>query len=148
VAPKRKREVVIDASLAINFAVPGYPYYDQAQRLFAEWDKKDVVLISPHLYEAEVDTGLRRLVYHKALTPTAGKAAQDILDALSVRLVYNRKVRQRARQIAEQFNQSRVYDSIYAALAELRHCEFWTADEKFYKAVSGRLKFVRFIGNY
>ena len=147
-ARKRRNEVVIDASLAIHFAIPGYPHHDQAQRLFEEWDEKGMMLISPHLYEAEADSGIRRLLHRGALTPTAGKAAQEVLDALSVRLVYNRQVRKQAREIAEKLHQSKVYDSTYAALAELRRCEFWTADEKFYNAVSGMLTSIKFIGNY
>lgn len=38
----------------------------------------------------------------------------------------------RAREIARQFGQERIYDSLYAALAELHGCEFWTADKVFY----------------
>ena len=45
----------------------------------------------------------------------------------------------RAREIARQSNQERVYDSIYAALAELRGCELWTADKAFYDAVKSKL---------
>jgi predicted nucleic acid-binding protein len=42
----------------------------------------------------------------------------------------------------------RVYDSTYAALAEIRGCELWTGDERFYNVAQGALAFVRFIGSY
>jgi predicted nucleic acid-binding protein len=79
---------------------------------------------------------------------SAGKAAQMLLNALPVVIVYDPRVRERAREIAEQFNQERVYDATYAALAELRGCEFWTADKAFFDTVSGTLTFIKFIGNY
>ena len=57
-------------------------------------------------------------------------------------------IRLRAREIARRFGQERVYDSTYAALAETRGCEFWTADYAFYMAVKDELAFVRFLAEY
>lgn len=147
-ASKRINEVVIDASLAVNFVLPTYSYHGQVRRLFEEWEKHGVILAAPHLFEAESDSGIRRLVHLKKISASTGAMAQSILEALSVRLIYNRNARKRARQIAEQFNQSRIYDATYASLAEVRRCIFWTADEKFFNAVSETLTFVKFIGNY
>jgi len=53
-----------------------------------------------------------------------------------------------ARNIARSFNQPKIYDSLYAALAELRGCEFWTADKTFYDAVKSTLSFVRYLPDY
>jgi len=50
--------------------------------------------------------------------------------------------------LAEQFNQRFVYDATYAALAELRGCEFWTADKTFYDAVKAALTFVKYLPDY
>jgi predicted nucleic acid-binding protein len=82
------------------------------------------------------------------LTPKAGAAAQKILNAVPVTIIHNPAVRPRARALAELCNQERVYDSTCAALAELRHCEFWTADKAFYEASGGNLSFIRFIAEY
>jgi len=53
-----------------------------------------------------------------------------------------------ARDIAEQFNLPTVYDATYAALAELRGCEFWTADKVFYDTVKAVLTFVKYLPDY
>ena len=58
------------------------------------------------------------------------------------------RLRQRTREIAEQFNQRAVYDASYAALAELRGCEFWTADKAFYDADKAALTFVKYLPDY
>lgn len=146
-ARRRSREVVVDASLVLHLVLPAYLYHEQALQKFSQWANEDVTLMAPHLFAAEVDSGIRRLVHSGALTPQAGQQAQKIVDTLAVRLVYNTKVRRRAREIAEHLHQSKVYDATYAALAELRRAEFWTADRKFYRAARDTLSFVHFIGH-
>lgn len=54
----------------------------------------------------------------------------------------------RAREIARQFHQERIYDSLYAALAELYNCEFWTADRSFFEAVAPGLVYVKYLPDY
>jgi len=68
--------------------------------------------------------------------------------AVRVRIVTHPNLVRRAREIARQFKQERIYDSLYAALAELRGCEFWTADEAFYDAVKAVLSFVKYLPDY
>ncbi|MCS7198538.1 MAG: helix-turn-helix domain-containing protein [Candidatus Bipolaricaulota bacterium] len=80
--PRRQNEVVIDASFALHLVLPGYPYHEQAMKIFTAWGFAEVTLIAPHLFEAEVDSGIRRLVQSGALTPEAGRAAQQIVDAI------------------------------------------------------------------
>ncbi len=67
---------------------------------------------------------------------------------MTVQLVTHSKMRQRAREIAEQFNLRTVYDATYAALADLQGCEFWTADKVFYDAVKTVLTFVKYLPDY
>jgi predicted nucleic acid-binding protein len=70
------------------------------------------------------------------------------LDKVTVQLLMPSKLRQRAREIAEQFNLRAVYDATYAALAELHGCEFWTADKVFYDTVSTVFSFVKYLPDY
>jgi predicted nucleic acid-binding protein len=105
-------------------------------------------LVAPPLFESEADSVIRRYLYQGLLDQDAGKAAQDLLDALPVTIVQDTRVRKRARQIAETFNQDRVYDATYSALAELMGCEFWTADQAFHQAVKNGLDYVRFVGEF
>jgi len=67
---------------------------------------------------------------------------------VGVRIFTHSDMVHRAREISRQFNQERIYDSIYAALAEFRCCEFWTADKAFYNAVKSTLSFVRYLPDY
>ena len=65
-----------------------------------------------------------------------------------MRLCTHPRLRQRTREIAEQFNLRTVYDASYAAMAELGRCEFWTADKVFYNTVKAGLTFVRYLPDY
>lgn len=141
------RKIVIDANLAINVVLRGHPYHHQAQRFFADCAQTGRLLLAPPLYESESDSVIRRFVHLSILTKEEGVAAQAVLNALPIIIVYDPKVRARARQVAEEFKQPRVYDATYAALAELQGCEFCTADETFYNTVKESLTFVKFLGS-
>jgi predicted nucleic acid-binding protein len=140
--------VALDASGAAAFALPDEKHHVRARRLIADLAKQNARLIAPPLFESEADSIIRRRVFLATLTASAGAKALALMDALQVEVMYDPATRLRAREIAAQNNQVRVYDSTYAALAEARGLELWTADERFYNSVSGALPFVKFIGNY
>ena len=59
------------------------------------------------------------------------------------RLLHNRAI-----DLAVELNQRLAYDSHYLALAEALDCEFWTADQPFYRAARNSYPRVQWIGNY
>jgi predicted nucleic acid-binding protein len=138
----------MDASAAISFVLPDEKHYQRAQRLVAAWAQKDFRLCAPPLFESEADSVIRRRVHIGTMTPRASAAAFTVLDALQVEIFQDEAVRLRARQLAEQFNTIRCYDTTYAAFAEGRGLELWTADERFFNTVKGTLNFVFYVGNY
>ncbi len=144
-------EAVLDASGAAAFAIPDEEHYAAAGARIAQLRAAGVQFIAPPLFESEFDGILRRRVFLQTLTPEAAHAAQRIADALQVAIIYDAATRVLARSIGEMLNRMRVYDATYAALAQLRGCDFWTADARFYNAATdegagGALPFVRFIG--
>src|SRR5206468_1204709 len=50
--------------------------------------------------------------------------------------------------LADSHHQPAAYDAQYLALAQLSGCNFWTADERLFNAVSNKLPFVKWIGSY
>ncbi len=141
-------EIVVDASLAAAFALPAEARHDKARALIAALAKQNARLVAPPIFESEADSIIRRHVFLKTLDESAGAAALAVMDALQVEIVYDPATRLRAREMARETNQIRVYDSTYAALAEARGVELWTADERFFNSVGSTLRFVKFIGNY
>ena len=137
--------VVIDANIAINVAVPTHPYHDPALRLIQAWIDDGNELVAPPLFESEVDSFVRLNTTRGFWTPEAGLGILRIVDSLPVTITHDSRVRLIARSIATSFDERRVYDSTYAALAQILNCEFWTADRRFYQRVNDRLGYVRFV---
>ena len=141
-------EMCVDASVVVKLLFKGETHRVTARRLVKDCLDNHVTMIAPPFFESEVDTAVRKRVFAGRLTPADGKQAFKYLDQFSVQVISSKPIRQRAREIAEEFSQRTVYDSVYAALAELRGCELWTADKQFYDAVKGKLKFVKFLPDY
>lgn len=141
-------EYCVDASIAVKWAVTGEPFRAKARAFLRDAGVSGTRLIAPPIFTSEVDSAIRKRVFDGKMTANEARKAYVILDATPVEIVDIPGVRQRAREIAELFNQRFVYDATYAALAELRGCEFWTADKTFYDVVKMALTFVKYLPNY
>jgi predicted nucleic acid-binding protein len=137
--------VCVDASLVLWSLIPA-PLSDQAEVALQEWRQERVTLIAPALFAFEVTSSLRRLVYLKELTPEEGEEAFERFLRIGVRLSHRRGIFPLAWNLAKRFDLPRAYDTAYLALAQLRNCEFWTADERLYNAVSKELRWVNWLG--
>lgn len=141
-------ERCVDASVIVKLALKGEPYRVKARQLVRESIAMGIDLIAPPIFPSEVDTVIRRRVYDGKLSQAEAQRAYAVLDRAPVQIVTHPNLRQRAREVAEQFSQRTVYDASYAALAELRGCEFWTADRGFYEVVKATLFFVKYLPDY
>lgn len=65
---------------------------------------------------------------------------------LGVQLRQSQGLHLRAIGLAAGLQQNAVYDSHYLALAESLDCDFWTADQRFYRAVTDSFPRVRCVG--
>jgi predicted nucleic acid-binding protein len=141
-------EQVVDASVAIKWVVKGEPFRNKARQLLREARLKGIVLIGPPLLHYEVESTLQRRLYQNRTTLDAVDTSLKAFYTVGVQTVTHPDMVRRAREIARQFNQERIYDSLYAALAELRGCQFWTADKAFYEAVKSALSFVKYLPDF
>jgi|SRR5215208_7687302 len=141
-------EVCVDASLAIKVVVTEAGS-DKADALFEQWASEETQLIAPVFFEVETDSILRQKAsLRRELTADQAQRAFASLRALPIKTKHSSEQRERAWEIAREFQFPTVYDATYLALAELRRCQFWTADEKLFKQVRSKLTFVQWLGNY
>jgi predicted nucleic acid-binding protein len=119
-----------------------------AEALLEKWQQEHVTLIAPALLAFEVTSSLRRLVYLGEITPDQGEEAFREFLKISVQLSHQYGIFPLAWSLSKRFNFPRAYDAAYLALAQLRHCEFWTADKRLFNAVSRELSWVRWLGDY
>lgn len=141
-------DLCVDASLAIKLVLGGESLRAHARQLYKDAATASALLVAPPIFESEVDSVIRLRGFAKRLTSREADRAYEALDLLRVDIQNPEGLRRRAREIATRFNQERVYDSTYAALADIRGCEFWTADHAFYSAVKDELPDVRFLADY
>lgn len=122
--------VVIDSNLAVWTVLPSVAQEDVVD-LFVTWHKQGKRIVAPDLWLSESTSVIRRLVFHKIISPAQGKTAIDDLFSLGVETTPLDKVLcQRAFEWAERFRQAKIYDSLYVALAEQLGAELWTADKR------------------
>lgn len=138
--------VCVDASLIVPTLVP-HPLSEQAETLLAGWRSESRGMIAPALLAFEVTATVRGYVYAKVISPERGEQAIAEFLQLPIRHSSQRSLFPLANRLAHEFNRPRAYDTAYLALAQLRRCEFWTADERLYNAVKDRFPWVRWVGN-
>lgn len=141
-------ECCIDANIAVKWFIKGEAFRRKALKFLRESQAAGITLIAPPLFEMETDSVIQTRVVDGRTTPAVADKTLALLDTAPVVTVTDPRLRQRAREIARQFHQRKVYDATYAALAELRGCEFWTADKVFYHAVKAVLSFMKYLPHY
>jgi len=141
-------ELCVDACVAIKWFIMREPHRSKAIRLRDDAAKSGRTIIAPPLFEPEVDGIVQSYLADGRLTVSVADRILALIDAAPVIVLTHPGVRQRAREIARTYNQRKVYDATYAELADLRGCDFWTADQNFYSQVRHGLPFVKYLPNY
>jgi predicted nucleic acid-binding protein len=142
------QEICVDASVAGRWIIAGESWQRKARVLLRDAKAAGVTLIAPPLFEYEIESVVQGRVYNGRLLTAQADVALTQLTAIGVQTITVPGMVVRAREIARRYDQERIYDALYAALAELRDCEFWTADTRFYDAVRSELSFVRHLLDY
>ena len=72
---------------------------------------------------------------------------QDLM-TLGISLHEAPDIHRRALEQASRLGQGAMYDAQYLALADSLRCEFWTADQRFYRTASSSVGNLRWIGEF
>ncbi|GAC1616126.1 MAG: type II toxin-antitoxin system VapC family toxin [Ktedonobacteraceae bacterium] len=141
--------VVVDASIAVKWVV-NEEDSDVAKTLLTKWGNTKMVVTAPSLLIYEITNIFYRHVQSgKLQSEDAKKGLDEIINkTLTFRFSPNTTLSLRAMELAHQFGLSATYDAHYLALAELQECELWTADTRMWRAVKGKLSWIRSLGDY
>lgn len=136
---------VVDASLALRRLIAG-AFQPEARSLWRRWDGEATLRISPAIFSLEVASALLRQVRVAHLPPPEAHASiAGLLRSVTI-VPDDATLAERAFDIAHSVGASKVYDSMYAALAEREGCELWTGDERYWNAAHGRYPWIRWVG--
>lgn len=148
-SPKAKRtgksKLVVDASVALKWQLDDEECVPQAIALRDDCLKKSIEMCAPTLWLYEVTNGFIVASWRGRFPSAEVSQALDDLFALGIKLRTPDPQRVAALALAHKIT---AYDSAYLASAEQENCDLWTGDVEFYHAVSKKLRWVRWIGEY
>jgi predicted nucleic acid-binding protein len=139
--------VVVDSGLYLAIGLHE-PFAANAQALLDSLIAAKYQMAAPYLFRYELALVTRKYVARGRITLDD---AQEMLRGLlrePVEPFADEQLLRRAYELATEYNRPTAYDSLYLALAEQLDCEFWTADLKLFNAVSTKLTWVKWIGNF
>ncbi len=139
--------VVLDAGVYIANVLPE-TLSGEAKGLIAQLQAARTVFHAPTLIRFEMVAVARKAVYQKRVTPQEGLTARDVFLNFPITLHFDEVLLKRAYELATTYNRPTAYDAQYLALAERLNCDFWTADERLFNAVSSQLPTIKWLGNW
>ncbi|MEK7276721.1 MAG: type II toxin-antitoxin system VapC family toxin [Chloroflexota bacterium] len=136
--------IVIDSGVVIKWFLPEDDS-TTAETIQSQLERGDVILLAPELLLAEVAN-----ILWKKRSQLGEEEATRIIDSVistGIWIVGMEPLIREAYRIARQFDRT-AYDSTYIALARERDCDFVTADERLFNAVSSREPRVKLLRDY
>ena len=139
--------MVVDASLAFKWLV-SEQNSDKDRAISRSWVNEGIQAVAPYLMPVEVTNALHRRVLRGELSVEDATRLLEHLLASGIELRDAPDLHTGALRLAHQLRQEAIYDAHYLALADILGCEFWTADERFYRAAAPVSQSVRWIGEF
>ena len=140
-----EKSVVIDASLAVMWAVPE-DYSDKALQLAETWGKEETRLLAPCLLLTEVTKALYKRIIRKEMDLPKVREALEVILAFGIEILDEVGLHTLAIEVALQLGQPATYDAHYLALALMYDCPLWTGDRRFYNAARKSFPQVHWVG--
>ena len=134
-------QVCVDASFSLKLVLPE-PERPAVLAQWDSWEGNGFDFIAPSLWLYETHSTLRRKAESGVLTEDEAVQAWRILLAHGVETAIPAGLLDRAWMLAAELGLHRTYDMTYLALAELRGCELWTADNRTVNAARGRFEWL------
>lgn len=135
-------EVCVDASFGLKLVL-GEPERPRVRQQWEEWARSGLSIVAPWLWTFETHSVLRQTVVRGDVTDHRARAAWRLLQRQGVRILHPEGVMDRAWELAGELNRPVTYDMVYVALADLRGCELWTADQRLINAAGSRFQWIR-----
>lgn len=142
--------VCVDASIIIKWVIPERDS-EQALDLLANLADRGAIFVEPALLLYEVPSAILRKVAKGQMSADEADEAFAKFQFLATRMSVSAEDRQRVQRawtIASEHGLSRIYDSVYVALAEEFGADCWTADAKLHRAISNDFPRLKLLSDF
>lgn len=139
---------VVDASVALKWQFKDEHETEAALRLLDDFVQGKIELLSPTLFAYEIANAVHIAISRERIPEKEGWGAIKDLLALGIQQIsFDDNLVEKAFTLSGKHKRS-VYDCSYLALAEHEDCPLYTADQRFYNALAGKLDFIKWVGDY
>lgn len=139
--------IVIDSGILLAIFLKE-PSSAKSVALLNQLAAQNLQLVAPTLLRYEVISVIRKAVVQSRITTSEAASAINIFFAQSIIYEVSDALLLRGYDFATQLGRPVAYDAQYLAVAERYQCDFWTADERLFNAVSNTLPWVKWLGNF
>ncbi len=139
--------LVLDSGILIARLIPE-AISKKAVAFLDQLEQRQIQIVAPMLFRYEMVAVTRKALYQKRIDPQKALVSLDLALSYPIDYVIDEALLRRAYELATLHNRPTAYDSQYLAVAERYQCEFWTADERFYNAITASWSQIRWLGNW
>jgi predicted nucleic acid-binding protein len=140
-------QIVVDASVGVKWRLDDEVHTQEARALLKDYADGRVDLIAPKLFMVEVANAFAVAVMRQRIEEVDARESFQAVIEVGFSFLEDSDYLIPAWEIAAKHSLS-IYDALYLALAESIGCDFYTGDDRLYKAVEEKLPYVKWIGNY
>ena len=141
--------IVVDTSVVIKWILEEADSA-KAKALLTEWIDKETSILAPALLAYEVANVLYQKVRKGEIVLEVAKETltEILLSELDINFLHDPVLSLRAVELAHKYGLQASYDVHYLALAEHEGCELWTSDTRMWRAIGGKIAWLRRLEDY
>ena len=140
-------QLVVDANVVAKLYLRDERYTANTDLLFSRFQRGEVRLIAPRLITYEVPAAIKRGAVRVKATEETWRAAISSFEFLGLAVVDDSDAKYEATRLAINYACT-YYDALYLLLAEDLGCRFITADEKVWRTLHTRAKYLLLLASY
>ncbi|MCI0420742.1 MAG: type II toxin-antitoxin system VapC family toxin [Acidobacteria bacterium] len=139
--------VVLDASVALKWSFTDEEAASEAVALLDDFVEGRVNLIAPTLFTYEIVSAIHVAINRRRIKESDGISAIRSIMGLEIGLRAFEDLVDETFRLSRRYSLS-PYDGAYLALASKAQAEFLTGDRRLFNAISKRISWIRWIGDY
>ncbi len=129
-------DIVVDSGFVYLTLLPN-PQQSKLRQTINTWQETGIILHAPSLWHYEFVSTITKAVHFKQLNRAEAEAILELGNIFDIQFYLpDAELNRAAFDWTLKLQRANAYDSFYLALAQQLQCEFWTVDQRLYRAVN------------